>query len=157
MRNLSLCVLAGLLLCLNLAATGPTPQAADEKAAKEADIRKLMELSGSANMGKQVMTQMIATFRQTMPNVPQEFWNGFEKEIRTNEMIDLVVPIYDRHFTHQDIRELIAFYQSRVGRKLVSQQPDIVRESMGVGQEWGKQLAQRVISKLKEKGYMKAA
>jgi hypothetical protein len=157
MRNLGLCLLVGLLLCSDLAATGRTSQPTDDKAAKEADIRKLMELTGAANLGKQVMVQMIATFRKTMPQVPQEFWSGLEKEIHTEDMVEMVVPIYSRHFSHQDIRELIAFYQSRVGRKLIAEQPDILRESMGVGQEWGRQMAERVMSRLKEKGYMKAA
>jgi len=149
-----------LALCSNLATAVPDGAAGQPGGApatsKEADIRRLMELSGSASLGKQVMVQMLSRFRETMPQVPAEFWSGLEKEIRTDDMINLVVPIYARHFSQPDIRELIKFYESPIGRKLVARQPDIVRESMGVGQEWGKQMAGRVIQKLKEKGYMKA-
>ncbi|MFM8242752.1 MAG: DUF2059 domain-containing protein [Crocinitomicaceae bacterium] len=48
---------------------------------------------------------------------------------------------------------IIAFYATPAGKKLSASQPAITAESMSVGQEWGARLGERVLKKLKEKGY----
>ena len=51
-------------------------------------------------------------------------------------MMPKLVAVYAKHFTQQDIRTLIAFYNTDLGRKLIDQTPLIVQESAIVGQEW---------------------
>jgi uncharacterized protein len=62
--------------------------------------------------------------------------------------VDLIVPVYDRNLTHDDIKELIRFYETPTGRKFVSVLPKITQESMAVGEKWGRDLAMRVMTKL---------
>jgi hypothetical protein len=45
-------------------------------------------------------------------------------------MIKDIVPVYQRHFTRTDVEALIAFYSSPAGRKIVREQPAMLRESM---------------------------
>jgi hypothetical protein len=115
---------------------------------KQKDIRKLLKMTGSGELGTQVMTQMIGSMKKAMPNVPEKFWNDFMKEVRTDELVDLIVPVYDRNLTHEDVKELIKFYDSPTGKKFVAVLPKITQESMVVGEKWGRELAQRVIQKL---------
>ena len=70
------------------------------------------------------------------------------REVHTDELIDLIVPVYDRNLTHDDVKELIRFYQSPTGRKFVSVLPKITQESMVVGEKWGRELAMKVMAKL---------
>ncbi len=137
-----LCVLGGAAR-----AETPTPQKAPETQ-KQKDIRKLLKITGSGELGTQVMSQMIGSMKKAMPQVPEKFWGDFMKEVRTDELIDLIVPIYDRNLTQDDVRELIKFYESPTGKKFVSVLPKITQESMVVGEKWGRDLAQRVIQKL---------
>ncbi|MDP9121164.1 MAG: DUF2059 domain-containing protein [Acidobacteriota bacterium] len=130
--------------------SNPTPtNAAAATPAREADIRKLMELSGSANIGMQVMNQMKAALQQSM-KAPDGFWDRFMKEVDPKELVDRIVPIYSRHFSEEDIQGMIAFYQTPLGRKLVTVMPQIAAESMVSGQEWGQQVAQRALAKLQK-------
>jgi hypothetical protein len=129
------------------------PHASAAESAKQKDIRKLLELSGSGQIGMQVARQMVESFRTSMPSVPAAFWDDFLKEARGEDLIDLVVPVYDRHLSHDDIKQLIVFYESPTGRKFVSVLPDITRDSMAAGQKWGEQLGQSVMKRLQEKGY----
>lgn len=124
-----------------------------EESAKLKDIRKLMEVSGSGQIGMQVARQMIDSFRTSMPNVPAAFWDDFLKQARGEDLIDLVVPVYDRHLSHEDVKQLLVFYESPTGRKFVSVMPAITRDSMAAGQKWGEQLGQSVMRRLQEKGY----
>lgn len=137
------------VLTLALLCAGPAmPQAGN--AAKQQDIRKLMELTGATKIGQQIAAQMIPMFKQSNPQVPQKFWDDVMKEFDAKSMIDLVVPIYDRHLTHDDVKGLIAFYQSPLGRKMTAVMPQIAQESMQAGQQWGMQIAQRVQKRLEE-------
>jgi hypothetical protein len=119
-----------------------------EETQKQKDIRKLLKITGSGELGTQVMSQMIGSMKKAMPNVPDKFWGDFMKEVRTEELVDLIVPVYDRNLAQEDIKELIRFYESPTGKKFVSVLPKITQESMVVGEKWGRELAERVIKKL---------
>ncbi|HEY2732776.1 MAG TPA: DUF2059 domain-containing protein [Polyangiales bacterium] len=115
---------------------------------KQKDIRKLLKITGSGELGTQVMGQMIGNMKKAMPQVPDKFWADFMKEVHTDELVDLIVPVYDRNLTQGDITELIHFYESPTGKKFVSVLPKITQESMGVGEKWGRDLAMKVMAKL---------
>jgi hypothetical protein len=144
-----------LALALAVAAFAPplaasaAPPAPSAENAKTRDIRRLLVLTGSGNLGKQVATQLIASFQKAIPDVPASFWEEFAKEIDANELVELIVPIYDRHFSHDEVKAIIAFYESPAGRKLVSKLPEITQDSMGVGQAWGQKLGARVQARLR--------
>jgi uncharacterized protein len=50
-----------------------------------------------------------------------------------DEMENAIVAIYQRHLTKTDVEEMIRFYSSPVGKKLVQEQPQIMQESMQAG------------------------
>lgn len=132
---------------------GPAaPAANDSTPQKLDDIRKLLDLSGTPAMAKTVFDQMMGQFRMSMPNVPQDVWNELATEITPQSFTDLIIPIYDRNLTHDDVKGLIAFYESPVGKKFVSVQPAIAQQSMAAGQQWGQQVAQKVLAKLRARG-----
>lgn len=154
-RALASCCLA-LLLAPAVPAQQPAPSKSGIKAVspeKVRDIRRLLDLTGAGNLGAQVMDQMLASFKQSNPAVPAKFWDDLRTEMNVGQLTELVVPIYDRHLSHDDVRQLIAFYESPVGRKLIAAQPQIVAESMKAGQEWGQAAAQRILQRMKEQGY----
>lgn len=121
--------------------------------AKRKDIRKLMKVSGSGKIGIQMMNTMLGQFKRMMPDVPEKFWEEFAKEVDEDSLIELIVPIYDKHYTHKDIKKLIEFYESPIGEKMVRKMPVIMQESQAAGQQWGRQLGERVMKRLKEEGY----
>lgn len=114
--------------------------------AKLADIKKLMVLTGAGNIGIQVMSQLIGSLKQAIP-ASEDFWQGFMKEVNPDELINLVIPVYDKHLSHAEVKELIKFYETPVGKKMISVMPAITQESMQAGQKWGMDLAQRAKSK----------
>jgi uncharacterized protein len=138
-------ILAGLaVLCL--LALAP-PLQAQEGNTKEQDIRRLLELTGSAKMAEQIMDQMMVMFEDN--GADQGFWDSFRAEINTEDLVSMTVPIYDKHFSHEDIRGLIAFYQTPLGAKFVEKMPALTQDSMAVGMKWGGDLAQKAMAKLK--------
>ncbi len=123
--------------------------------AKPETIRELMKLSGAGNLGETFAKNMLKAFKDIYPNVETSVWDEFAKEIKGEEMVNLVIPIYAKYFTEEDMKDMIAFYKSPVGKKLVEKQPLIVQESMQAGQVLGREIGERVTKKLQEKGLIK--
>lgn len=119
------------------------------------DIRQLMEISGAAKVGVQVMEAMTVQFKQVLPEVPTEFWNEAMKEFNSDALVELIIPIYKKYFTADEIKQLIAFYKTPLGQKVTSTLPAITQESMEAGQKWGQEIGMKVAQKLQEKGYIK--
>ena len=143
-----------LLFLVFIVALSSTSFAQTNTSPKTEKIKKLLVVSGTGELGIQAMKNMVTMFRQSYGNVNEEFWNEFMKEASADELIELMIPIYDKYYTEEDITQLIAFYQSPLGKKMVQVLPGINQESMAAGQEWGKKLGEKVVNRLKEKGYV---
>ncbi len=57
------------------------------------------------------------------------------KDFPLDEIIDAIVPIYQKHLTEFDLEAVIAFYSSPVGQKLLKEQPAMMAEGMQAGQD----------------------
>ena len=72
-------------------------------------------------------------------------------------LMDRVVPLYDKHYTQAEIRSLIQFYESPLGKKVTALRPQIAKEGMVVAEEWinflEPLLVQALAKRLKEEGY----
>jgi len=127
--------------------------AAPEASSHHADIRKLMKLTGAGELGIQAMQQMMPAMRQMVPEAPEAFWAEFSSKFHPGELVEMVVPIYAKHLTPKDVKDLIAFFESPAGRKLSSVQPAIMQESMAAGQAWGQRVAGEILRKAQERGF----
>ncbi|MCQ9205819.1 MAG: DUF2059 domain-containing protein [Omnitrophica bacterium] len=138
--------------------------------AKRADIKKLLEITGAIKIGQQVskfMTfQMIETIKRVKPGIPQEIFEALSDEINKvimeamndeNGYIELIVKLQHKYYTHDDIKGLIDFHQSDLGKKSIKIMPILMQESLSVGQAWGQSLEplikEKVIERLKKEGF----
>ncbi|WP_428249082.1 DUF2059 domain-containing protein [Ferrovibrio sp.] len=62
-------------------------------------------------------------------------------------LLDEIAKLYTLHFSADELRQVVAFYESPVGRKAIDTMPAITQQSMAMGQAWGQQVAQRAIEK----------
>lgn len=113
-------------------------------------------LSGVEETFKTGIIEMFNLYKGNYSDVPYEVWNELETELLQTSMddfVEMLVPVYQNHFTKEDLYQLIEFYKSPIGKKYSENAPYIMKESMVVGQEWGKKLAENFSQKMKEKGY----
>ncbi len=119
-------------------------------------LKKMLEAAGTEGSFKMAVTQMIGMFKQQKTNVPDSIWTDFEKEFSKTSMdnlTEMLSPVYQKHMTENDLKKIIEFYQTPVGKKYAEKTPLIMQESMQVGQQWGMEMGQKFQEKLKEKGY----
>jgi hypothetical protein len=121
----------------------------------EKDILKLMEVNGSAANYDLAIDQMIAQYKMIKPNVPAVFWESARRDVFDKEIVELnkkLVPVYQKNFSPAEIKQLIEFYQSPLGKKLTDGTAKIGKESIQVAQTWGISLGGKLNSYLLEKG-----
>lgn len=119
---------------------------------KEREIRKLLEVTGTTRTMPETMDQMILEFRKALPDVPSEFWDDFRKEIKIDELVGLMVPVYDKHLSLDDIKAANAFFATPAGRHFAEKMSVMSAEGFEVGRKWGEAKARLVADRLKEKG-----
>lgn len=128
-----------------------------ENSTYKSSLQKLIQVSGSEFAYKGVINQMISMFKQQQSNVPSEFWDEFAAELNKDaigQLINMILPVYQKHLTEADLKGIIAFYETPVGKKYAEKTPLITQESMLAGQEWGKKIGEKVTDKLRDKGYL---
>lgn len=121
------------------------PDAILPDAEKEKEIRQLIALSGGDKIGTQMMDQMIPAMRKMLPQVPAEFWQEFRRKAKVSQLVDRLLPIYDKYYSREDVKGLIQFYQTPLGQKVIAVAPAVSKESYAVGSAWGEQMAREVI------------
>jgi hypothetical protein len=123
---------------------------------RRANIIKLMQVTGAGDIGAKVLDQIICSFRQSIPTVPDKFWQDVRAGINQDSLIDLCIPIYDQALSDIELKEMIKFFESAIGKKFIDILPHVTEQSMIKGQEWGQEISLRIAQKLEAQGYDKA-
>ncbi|HYO67401.1 MAG TPA: DUF2059 domain-containing protein [Archangium sp.] len=125
---------------------GPEAQASRRKQRK---VRRLMELTGAEDMGRQMMDMMTGHFSQSA-NIPPGFMEKFREVAQQESIVDLLVPVYMKHFSEEDLDAAITFHESPAGRRFLAAQPLVLQEAKEVGEQWGVRLAEKTLRALVE-------
>jgi hypothetical protein len=63
---------------------------------------------------------------------------------REKEIGDGMAKIYASHFTEQELKDLVTFYKSPLGQKMIAQEPKALEASMAFTNQWAQQFAETV-------------
>jgi hypothetical protein len=135
---------------------------------KRALILKLMELTdarrNSIQMAKIVANQIFAALRTQKPEMPEKMSNIVVEETMAliddelDNILEAIIPIYARHFTNSELRDLIAFYTTATGQKAISKMPLILQETAPAVQSTIQmaipKMQRRMLQRLKDAGYV---
>ena len=126
-----------------------TAFAADIPRKKQESIRTLLELTGMVRIADQMISQMFEQFAKSAPSVPPAAWQRLKKKMKADELVVLIMPVYDKYYSQEDLDTMIAFYRTPVGQKVVRTLPDVSREGFAIGQEWGRRKGEEVVRELR--------
>ena len=103
-------------------------------------LRRTMESSQASAMQQAAATvqQMFkpesgaqgAEARRQLDALLQGVMEDVRTLLPTDKMLEAVVPVYQRHFTSDDINAMIAFQTSPVGKKMIGLQPVMMQETV---------------------------
>jgi hypothetical protein len=119
-------------------------------------LSQMMIKNGSQETFNVMLDQMTAMMKQQKPEVPELAWADLNDDLAVEAIKELTVlmsPVYQKHLSLEDLKGIIAFYNTPIGKKFAKKTPLITNESMQVTQQWGMQLMGKIQQKLKDKGY----
>jgi hypothetical protein len=106
---------------------------------KEKEIRSLLELIGARDAIQDAASAATEQYRQKVMETSannaraQAFTNAysaeFQKKFDADAVTGQLVGIYDKHFTDEEIKELLEFYGSPLGQKIAAEMPKVGREA----------------------------
>jgi hypothetical protein len=157
------CAALGLVVVLLFTCVSYAQQssAADAPASKE-DIQRYLDAMHTREMMKGMMETLTKQMQkmthemvQKQANLPADFEarenatiGDMFKNFPVDEMIDAMIPVYQKHLTKGDVDGLVAFYTSPTGQKMIKELPAMTAESMqassGIVQKMMAQAVQRV-------------
>jgi hypothetical protein len=129
---------------------------------------ELMQLTGAdqigiqigAAMGTQVFDALVGEYAELTDEDLEIITEEFEAALaaRIDVLMEELVVLYARYFTHEDILGMIEFYETPLGQKTVRVLPQLMQEAMAVGQAWGQELGAEigdvVVERLQERGVL---
>ena len=116
---------------------------------KQAIIDELITISGTNQMAKAmggaVIKSMIDTMKKSNSGFPEraytivheEVMSIFNEEIDNKSFAQQLYPLYDKYFNTEELRELVKFNFSPLGKKVAAIMPQLAQESVAVGQACG--------------------
>jgi len=80
----------------------------------------------------------------------REMLDSVMGDMPMDEMVEAAVTVYRRHLSKSDVEEMIRFYGSPVGQKLLHEQPQMMQESMKAGMEIQQKRMDQIMAKIRE-------
>lgn len=135
--------LLSMLLCPVLAQV--TVSIANDPPASREDILKLFDVMQIQEQMRQVMRQVTVQMRsmsheqmkRTNPNITAEELAKIDarseqiiEAIPVSDMMDDMVPVYQKHLTKGDVDAMIGFYSTPTGQKILHEMPAMAAEGM---------------------------
>ncbi len=134
-------------------ARAQTPPGTPPPAENLAAARELIQLTGATEQFKAVLPTLFQSLKaavvQNRPEVEKQYdamvpiFNQKAAQ-RLDELSNAMAAIYARTFTVDELHDISAFYRSATGRKFIQRQQTIVQQSMALGQQFGREVANDV-------------
>ncbi len=157
--------LAFITMCL-LVNTIQTISANEIDDAKVQLIDKLLVQTGQSSIavGKQfsgVFIQRVTEIlKESNPDMDPRAYDIIEEVITTtideeivvnNTLAKIMYPIYSKHFTVDELKQMVALYDTDFGKKMISVMPMVTQEGMQAGQIIGQSLGPKIQARIDER------
>ncbi len=157
------CVAAALMMCQALAGTASAQPASPSAIAT---AKELVELKGGSGMFDPVITGVVDQTRtalvRTSPQLSKEL-NEVATQLvgefgaKRAELIEQAAKFYANRFNEQELKDMVTFYKSPLGKKMLVQEPLVLDETFNFVQQWAPRIGEEVMTRfraeMKKKGH----
>ncbi len=109
----------------------------DISAVKANMIIALMQANGT-------VVKMQEQIKEAIDKSPLSDQIEVEKMFKLNELVANLVPVYDKFYSEEELSQLMAFYKSPVGQKLIEVTPKLVEETIKANIAYFKEKATQI-------------
>jgi hypothetical protein len=152
-----------LVFALGLASVQAQPA---PSASALATARELVETKGGGAMFDPVIISVVEQTKgallQTNPQLAKDL-NDVATQLRTefaprrDELMAQAAKFYAERFSEQELKDLLAFYKSPLGKKMTQIEPQVLDQTFNYVQDWGQRTSEQVMNRfraeMKKKGH----
>lgn len=155
--TLAMCHLA-LVVVLSLFVTTGATQAQQPSATAVDLARQIILIKGGNNMFDPIIPGVIETaknnFLPTNPGLSKDLNEVAlllrkEFEPKRAELLNEVARAYAERFSEQELRELVTFYKTPLGQKVVTEEPRALDAGMSRAQTWANNFSEVVMTRMR--------
>jgi hypothetical protein len=124
-------------------------QAKASDPSKLQDIRRYFVLTNAAETIFADIKNAAELQRRGNPQITDEFWKELFSELKPGEIVERLVPIYDKNFSHDEIKAWNQFFESPAGQVFIKKQPEVINEGNIVGQAYVQEVGGPILRRLR--------
>lgn len=146
-------------IAVALVVLSPVAHAQQTSAAAVQTAKEIVKVTGATALFTPLIPGVIEQaknlFLQQNPALSKDL-NEIAAQLRSDltprfvELNSEVAKLYATHFTEAELKDLLAFYKTPVGMKLITEQPKVGEEGLKFAQDWANRLSDQVISKMRD-------
>jgi hypothetical protein len=135
-------------------------------AAAVATAKELVELKGGGQMFDPVVAGVVEQTKgallQTNPQLSKDL-NEVSAQLRTefgpkrDELVTEAAKRYAQRFSDQELKDLVAFFKTPLGKKMLTLEPQVLDDTFNFVQQWAPRLGEDVMTRfraeMKKKGH----
>lgn len=128
----------------------PLAARADEDADRHAAAAEVLQTLHSADMVASILPSLVQQVRLNLtrgdPTLGKQF-DGFaphlleQAQAQKSALMDRLVDVYAKTFTLPELKDMLAYYKSTVGQRIIETQGAINRDMLAAAREWGNGVA----------------
>ena len=150
------------------AARAPVTSAQPQKldAARLEAARKLLQVTGSDKLAEQMVHMMVPQIANFLIRAKPEKKDEIVKILKgvikeqtkpetMNRLRETLARIYAQEFTTEEMKKIIAFFETPEGRKFVQKMPSIMAKSQRAGMIWSREVGGKIIEQTRKQAKAK--
>ena len=108
--------------------------------------QQVTEVDGTIPSMQTIKSTMIKDMRQNLPPyIKEDFISAFDEELNVQDLLLKTQQLYAQTFTEAELKKWIDFYSTPEGKSIAGKMPMLSEKVMILGQDWGKEAAERVL------------
>jgi hypothetical protein len=89
--------------------------------------------------------------KKASPELSDDYWEEFMAEINPENFTRIVIPVYQKHFSEEEIQTILEFYNSPEGMKFIRLSPVLISESQIAFENWCVEMSGRIYARHRSK------
>lgn len=144
---------------LAMALASPAAQAQQPSPAALLTAKEIVNVTGATALFNPLIAGVVEQaknlFLQQNPSLGKDL-NEVAAKLRADlaprfdELTNEVAKLYATHFTEAELKDLLAFYKTPVGKKLITEQGKVAEGSLKFAQTWANNLSDQVLAKMRD-------
>ena len=133
---------------LALMLTAWTMQAEDTE--KIANIKRIIDLTGGDAAANQIFDQIAQTLKASGGPGGDRMLAEFRKQFDIKKFNEIAIRAYDKNLTGEDVKGILAFYESPVGKRMIQAMPNVMSDMMTETLQMTREITEKIQKSLQD-------